>query len=510
MTTPPDARRFAPQRFRTNLHVGDARSDTPNVREVGGTTRQQVARRLASTAVYAAGPVAILGIFWLQRAGLVAPSTPVWLLAVVILGAGVSNLAGTAWFMADPDSQVRLHARIAASVLSTGMVIYLAGWGSVLLIAFALGSAELLRVVGPRSTRPNMVWNWIAIISGEATVALGWAPTMIPARLGHAIAITGGICLTILTDVLGRSAQAAAEAEGELRQRSTYFEDLVERASDIIGVICTDGTVTSVSPAVQRVLGYRPEDVEGHRIAEFLDSSQVGGLAPLLAEVVGARGESTTIEIVLAHRDGSSRRVMATLTCPNESWNDYIIMNLHDVTTQRELEDLLRHDARHDHLTGLLNRAAFSDMATRTAASAARRGQSVGMLYIDLDGFKQINDSMGHETGDRVLIETAARLAGCLGDGEVVARLGGDEFAVLMRSVEDASAAIAVAERILDAVSQPIPNLREDVRVGASIGIAIRSTDGIEISTLMREADAAMYSAKRKGRARWELCDSVL
>ena len=117
-------------------------------------------------------------------------------------------------------------------------------------------------------------------VVGETAVALGWAPSMIPAGLGHAIAVTGGICLTILTDVLGRSAQTAAEAEEELRQRSTYFEDLVERASDIIGVICTDGTIISVSPAVERVLGYRAEDVEGHLIAEFLDPSQVDNLAP--------------------------------------------------------------------------------------------------------------------------------------------------------------------------------------------------------------------------------------
>ncbi len=478
------------------------------MREVGESSRGQVARRLASTAVYAAGPVAILALFWLQQEGLVA-STPIWLLVVVILGSGVLNLVGTAWFMAKPTSELRVQVRVAISVLTTGTVIYLAGWGPVLLIGFALGSAELLRVIGPRSIRPNVIWNWIAIAAGETAIVLGWAPTMIPVGLGHAIAVTGGICLMILTDVLGRSARAAADAEEEVRQRSVYFEDLVERASDIIGVICADGTVTSVSPAVERVLGYTADEVEGHPIAEFLDGRQVGGLDGLLAAVLAERGTPTTIEIGLAHRDGSQRRIIATLTCPNESWNDYIIMNLHDVTTQRELEDLLRHDARHDHLTGLLNRAAFGEMAARAAGSAARKGQSVGMLYIDLDGFKQINDSMGHETGDRVLIETAARLAGCLRDGEVVARLGGDEFAVLVRAIDDPSTAIEIAERILDAVSLPIPSLRDDVRVGASIGIAVRSTDGIEISTLMREADAAMYNAKRNGRARWELCDPI-
>jgi diguanylate cyclase (GGDEF)-like protein/PAS domain S-box-containing protein len=473
---------------------------------VDDASPRRVARRLTSTAVYAAGPVAILAVVWLQREGLIA-ATPLWILVAIILAAGIVNLVGTAWLLQKPDSQVRLQARIAASVLTTGAVIYLAGWGSVLLIGFALGSAELLRVIGPVSTRPNMAWNWVAILAGETAVALGWAPTMIPVGLGHAIAITGGVCLTILTDVLGRSARAAAAAEDEVRERSKYFEDLVERAADIIGVIGVDGSVTSVSPAVERVLGYTPEQVEGHPIAEFLDARQIDGLDPLLRKVVAERGTPTTIEIVLSHRDGSTRTLIATLTCANERWGEHIIINLHDVTTQRELEDLLRHDARHDHLTGLLNRAAFGEVAARAASTAARHEHSIGMLYIDLDGFKQINDSLGHETGDRVLIETAARLAGCVGDGAVVARLGGDEFAVLVRTVERPADVVAIAERILDAVSLPIPSLRDDVRVGASIGIAIRDTSGIEISTLMRDADEAMYSAKRNGRSRWELCD---
>jgi diguanylate cyclase (GGDEF)-like protein/PAS domain S-box-containing protein len=474
-----------------------------------GTSLRSTARRLASTAVYLSGPLAVLGIFWLQRRGLVA-DTPMWLLVGTILTSGVLNFAGTAWLERRPESEFRLQARIAASVLTTGAVIYMAGWGAVLLIGFALGSAELLRVAGSRATRPNMIWNVVAIVAGEICVALGIAPSMIDPELGHAIAATGGLCLLILTDVLGRSARTAEEAEAEVRDQKAQIEDLVERATDIIGVIrAGTGTVESVSPAIRTVLGYAPDEVEGRPIADFLDPAQVVGLDDLLAEVVARRGVPVTIEIRLRHRDDEHRTIVATLTCPNESWNDYIVMNLHDITTQRELEDLLRHDARHDHLTGLLNRAAFSDASARAAAAAARKECSVGMLYIDLDGFKQINDSLGHETGDRVLVETAARLAGCLHGGEVLARLGGDEFAVLIESVDCRGEAVIIAERILEAVAAPIPNLRDDVRVGASIGIAVRGNDGIEISTLMREADEAMYSAKRNGRARWEFCDSV-
>lgn len=461
-------------------------------------------RRLASFAVYAAGPVAVVAIFWLRDAGLVAP-TPIWVMAAIIVGTGVCNLASSMWLARSPQSDVRLQVRMATSVLCTAAVIYAAGWGSVLLIAYALGSAELLRTVGPRTVRPNMVWNWVAILIGEAAVAVGVAPTMIDAALGHVIAVVGGICLTIVTDVLGREARAAEAAEAEVRERSAHFESLIEHAADVIGVISANGTVLTVSPASQPMLGYSPQEAEGHPIARFLRPDQVPALDDLLRDVIRRRGEFTTIEIGLVHRDGSTRTVMASLTSPSEDWGDRIVINLHDLTTQRELEERLRHDARHDALTGLLNRKAFSEESERIGFRASRHGWTVGMLFIDLDGFKQINDAFGHETGDRVLIETAERLSTCIRRGETLARLGGDEFAVILESVEGRSAAIDVAERLQQAISAPIPGLPDHVRVGASIGIALRSDDGIEMSTLMRHADDAMYAAKRRGRSGWQL-----
>jgi diguanylate cyclase (GGDEF)-like protein/PAS domain S-box-containing protein len=328
---------------------------------------------------------------------------------------------------------------------------------------------------------------------------------MIDPTLGHAIAIAGALCLTVVTDVLGRTARAAEVAEAQLLERSAHFESLIARAADIIGVISTDGSVVSVSPAARDMLGYPPEEVAGVPIARFLPPDQVDGLDDLLRTVVDRRGDVLRVEIRLLHRDGSERAAVASLTSPSDDWGDQVVVNLHDVTTQRELEERLRHDARHDPLTGLLNRHAFSEAADRICARAERHGWTVGMLYVDLDGFKEVNDAFGHETGDRVLVETAERLTTTVRGDEIVARLGGDEFAVLLASPDNHVAAIDVAERIQDVISRPIAGLPEDVRVGASIGIAIRSHDGIEMSALMRNADEAMYRAKRNGKARWEL-----
>jgi diguanylate cyclase (GGDEF)-like protein/PAS domain S-box-containing protein len=473
-------------------------------KEVEGSERHET-RRLGSFAVYAIGPLAIAPVLWMRSQGLLAP-TSLWLLAAIILGAGALNLAASMWLTRRPDSMLRIHVRVAVSVLSTGAAVYAAGWGSVLVIAYTLGSAEMMRTVGPRTTTPNMVWNGVAIVLGELAVATGVAPSVIEPRLSHTIALVGGTCLMVVTDVLGRAGRAAEEAESAMRQRGQHFESLIERATDVIGVISTTGTVYSVSPASLTMLGYEPEEVKGRPISMFLHPDQIVGLDAMLQVVVAQRGEPLTIEITLVHRDGTDRVVIATLTAPTGDWEeDAIIVNLHDMTTQRHLEEQLRHDARHDPLTGLLNRAAFAHESERVCDRASRRGWTVGMLFIDLDGFKQINDSFGHETGDRVLVETASRLTDCLRSGETLARLGGDEFAVLIHSLDGITDATCVADRILDVVSEPIPGLPEDARVGASIGIALRSNDGIEMSTLMRQADEAMYSAKRNGRSRWEV-----
>ena len=454
--------------------------------------------------VYGSGPLAIAAIAAMRSRGLLAP-TPVWVLVVIILGAGVANYTTSTWLARSPSSGFRLHARVAASVLSTAAVIYGAGWGAVLVIAYALGSSELLRSVGPRTLRANLVWNYVAILGGETAVALGLAPSVIDPTLGHAIAITGAICLTIVTVVLATTAQAVECAEEELRERSAYFEALVEHATDVIGDLTPDGTVRRVSPAVTDLLGYEPDDVEGQPVARFLAPEHAELLQGTLEQIVASPGRSMTFEIRLHHRDGAERDAVATLTSTSSHGRDGIIVNLHDVTLQRQLEAQLRHDARHDSLTGLLNRKAFARVSERVSAEACEQGAPVSVLFVDLDGFKNINDSFGHETGDRVLVETARRLQGCIRTGDVLARLGGDEFAILVRHGGDGQGPTDVADRILRSLTERIPGLPHDTRVGASIGIAVRTTDGIEISTLMRQADEAMYRAKSTGRARWEV-----
>ncbi len=459
-------------------------------------------------AIYGAPVAAIAALWWLRSAELIA-DTSLWTHAIILVVGAIANYTSSLWTRAQPTNPVAIHARVAASVLATGALIYATGWGSLLAVAFAIGSAELLRTVGPATMIPNLIWNFIAVASGELTIELGWAPSVVSPALSHALAITGLILLAIVTRVLGDAATATEAAEDLVRERALHFEALIEHASDLIGVVCSDGTIVSVSPAVTHMLGYEPDEVAGRAISDFVEERFAQHVPEILDLAVERVGVPTSYEFRARHADGSERLVVGTLTTPTADWGDHIVLNLHDVTTQRDLETQLRHDASHDALTGLMNRKAFGDASERACARAARQGRTVGMLYIDLDGFKQINDTFGHDAGDRVLIEAGRRLRTCLTDGETLARLGGDEFAVLVDAVSG-NRAIELAECILSTIGEPIEGLPNDARVGASIGIALRSSDGIEISTLMQDADAAMYAAKRNGRARWELNEPII
>jgi diguanylate cyclase (GGDEF)-like protein len=183
------------------------------------------------------------------------------------------------------------------------------------------------------------------------------------------------------------------------------------------------------------------------------------------------------------------------------------VLNMHDVTKQRELEEQLRHDALHDPLTGLWNRPAFAQYAEKACGRAARDGSTLALLFVDLDGFKQVNDTLGHSLGDEVLVEVAKRLRGCLRGSEILARLGGDEFTVLVERVSGARDAIEIADRIHATLTKPIEAPEAPLTLGASVGIALSEQGRLSSAELLRDADHAMYTAKRSGRSGWKLAD---
>jgi diguanylate cyclase (GGDEF)-like protein len=480
---------------------------------VGSVTgsSSEVRPRFISAATYAATPLAVGAIFWLHHTRYVA-STPLWVVFAILLGTAPLNLLAAAWLARKPRSRVRLHVRAMSTALTTAAVTYSLGWGALLLVAFAVGAAEVQRTGGSMTARPHALWALVAVAAGETAVQLGIAPTMIRPGLSHAVAIAGLCCLAIVMRVLENAAEQTEAAHDELRDRNAYFEALIEHASDVIGVLTEDGRIRTMSPAVQQILGYTPDEVRGRSMRDFVHPADLDQVRVVVGRAVTRVEDASNVEMRVLHRDGSVRVLSATVSLAKAPEHD-LIVNLHDITTQQALEDRLRHDASHDSLTGLLNRKAFGDFYESACSRAARHEWSVGLLYIDLDGFKEINDSFGHNVGDTVLVEAGRRLSSCTRGDQVVARLGGDEFAVLVESVAHEDDVVALAERILAELRRPILDLPAEMTLGASIGIAISSdpgssegvTPGSEMTSLLTEADEAMYQAKRNGRSRWEM-----
>src|SRR5829696_3343727 len=294
-------------------------------------------------------------------------------------------------------------------------------------------------------------------------------------------------------------------AERALRASEERFRSLVQNSSDVISIVDADGAVRYHSESVRRVLGYDPgELVDGDPLA-LVHPDDRERAARFVAEAGLRPGVTAAAETWrVRHRDGTwlhSETVAANLLeDPNVRG---LVLNTRDVSDRKELEAQLVHQAFHDGLTGLANRTLFTERVEHALAGSAPGDLAV--LFIDLDDFKHVNDSLGHAAGDQLLVAAARRLQGCLRPTDVAARLGGDEFAVLLDRVTDAEAAATVAGRVLDTLHQPFGLNGRTIPIKASLGVATGRPGTDEADELLRNADVAMYAAKAGGKDRYEL-----
>lgn len=294
-------------------------------------------------------------------------------------------------------------------------------------------------------------------------------------------------------------------AEQRLARSEARFRALVQNSSDVVAVVDEHGTFTYVSPAVTAVLGYRADDLVG---TSALDLVQPDVAADVRAnpELLGMDPfPQTSVEVRLIDSTGAARTMDVTIAdLRREPAVGGIVLNARDVTVRKELEHDLRHQALHDALTGLGNRNLFTERVSRSL-EATTQGARVAVLFVDLDDFKTVNDSLGHAAGDQLLVAVAERLQSCLRLSDLAARLGGDEFGVLLPASYGETEAQGVADRILDALRQPLEIQGRTINLTASLGIAFGDPGTGSGEVLLRNADVAMYLAKGRGKNRYEM-----
>ncbi len=290
----------------------------------------------------------------------------------------------------------------------------------------------------------------------------------------------------------------------ELAAAHARYATLVEHGSDLISVIDSVGNLQYVSPAYERLFGWttsqigRPADQCLHPDDQRLSRRRMAQLISTPDQMVTFRCRLRTVWGEYRHLD---------VTCSNrlaDPWINGFVANSRDVTEEVEASELLRHQATHDPLTGLANRTLLLDRLDQALQDGA-----CAVLFMDLDHFKRVNDTLGHAAGDDLLEVIARRLEATLRPGDSVARVGGDEFVVVAVGVSSPSAASAVAARVRDAITKPVRLSARTVTVGCSVGIAIPTRDS-EPEVLLQEADTALYQAKERGRNRSEIYDTAM
>src|SRR5215204_5011977 len=296
------------------------------------------------------------------------------------------------------------------------------------------------------------------------------------------------------------------KVEKVIKESEKRFRSLVQYSSDIITILDADGTVHYVSPAVERVTGYKPEEQVGTNAFGSVHPDDREQALNTFAEVLKRPGLHPPLEFRVLHKDGSWRYLEHVV---NNLLDDPavrgVVVNSWDVTERKALVEQLSYQAFHDLLTGLPNRALFMDRLEHASSRANRRGSKVAVLFTDLDNFKVINDSLGHKAGDQLLIAVAERLKACLRPEHTAARLGGDEFTILVEDIASVGEAVQIAERIADILRPPFTLEEQEVFATVSTGIALNSTAQEQPADLLRYADLAMYRAKHRGKARYEV-----
>jgi diguanylate cyclase (GGDEF)-like protein/PAS domain S-box-containing protein len=313
------------------------------------------------------------------------------------------------------------------------------------------------------------------------------------------------------TAALTAEIEERRRAELELQRSSEQIHDLYNHAPCGYHSLDKDGVCVRVNDTQVNWLGFTRNELLGKPFSDFLTPKSARVFAKAFP-LIKQRGWVRDIELQLVRRDGSSMPVLLSATAVSDAEGQFVMTRttLYDLSERKQTEELIRHMAHHDPLTGLSNRTLFQQRLGQLIAHARRRNESVATMFLDLDQFNQINDSFGHAVGDMVLREISRRLSRCLREEDALARWGGDEFVVALATPDVHRASRQVAEAMLEELCEPVFAEKHELHLSGSIGISLYPTDGEDVQTLLRAADTAMYHAKEKGRGTLEFFTPAL
>ncbi len=452
---------------------------------------------------YLIGPAALPVVIVLERFGVIA-THPLWLWLSVFLAVPVANLAATKAYE-QVHTAWRRQCRMAVQAATVTAAIFLTGWGPVLIPAYALGALQTFSLDGSRVWKSALGWSLLGVGTGEVLVLLHIAPSFLDPGDSQSVTVMSTFILCFIVRMAAAIVERREAAEHSLRQSEERFRSLVQHSTDTTLVVAADARITYASPAARFLLDIPPEELVGQDVMSFVHSDDVERAAGQLNAVLQVSAVSPQIEVKMVGRNGRVKDVEAVVTdLLGDPAVDGWVVNMRDISDRKAAEELLVHQAQHDGLTGLPNRTAVLEQADVMLDHCRVRQRRLAVFFIDVDNFKDINDTLGHEAGDEVLECMAKRLAAQLRQGELVGRMGGDEFVVLVESKVSDDAVAAVAQRLRVAVSQPVRVMGEEgplVQLTISIGVAHGVPDNA--NELFREADMALYQAKLAGRDAW-------
>lgn len=307
-----------------------------------------------------------------------------------------------------------------------------------------------------------------------------------------------------------RDVTESRQAEAALRASETRYRQLFER--NLAGVYrsAPDGRILDANEAFARILGWEDQhQLIGRNWSEILfDPSEREELMKMLGDARKISG----LEFCLRKRDGTPVWVIENMTLIDEGEGEAAVVEgtLVDISGLKIAEEQMEFQAYHDVLTTLPNRKLFTDRLTVALAQARRTSSELAVIFLDLDNFKNVNDSMGHAAGDELLVSVAERLTSSLREGDTIARIGGDEFTILAPGLTESEDAIRVSEQVLESLEQPFMLGDRQVFVTASLGVALAPGDGNDSETLLKNADSALYRAKESGGNNYQLCTEEL